>query len=524
LKQRTLLAERDAALADRDAQIAQLTSDLKTLTEQVKRMLAGRSRQELIAAGQEVLFPETPLVSEEAPAEEDEAPDGETAGDRIERRHRPKSAARKIDTSALPRVERVHELPPEDRFCPETGLPLVAVGEKVFDEISYERARLFIVHHVQIVYGVTAEVAIERQVSPRTAPMPARPLEGCAASAELLARTLVQKYAAHLPLYRQEEIFARDGLRLPRQTMCDWVLGAADVLQPIADRLMASIRAGPVSQLDDTPVMCQGGKGKKHFQAYLWTFVNPQVMGVAYRFTPGRSSDLIADQLEGIEGYLVGDGYSGNKAAAKKVSGEIVMVGCWAHTTRKFRDALCEAPATAQLFRDGIKQLYAIEAEATDAGLDDEARASLRQEKSRDILATLLARGRRLRNKYSDAGKMAKAIGYMLNQRKPLRRFLESGLLPLDNNRCERSIRPIAIGRRNWLFAGSVRGGHAAATIYTLVESCRLAKVDPESYLADVLVRVATHPATRIDQLLPHSWEQPAKQATSTNTSAALLA
>jgi len=314
-------------------------------------------------------------------------------------------------------------------------------------------------------------------------------------------------------LYRQEAIFGRDGLVLPRQTMCDWVLRSAEVLSPIADRLLARIRAGPVSQLDDTPVKCQRGKGKTHFQAYLWSFVNPQVPGVAYRFTPGRGSDLIAEHLKGVEGYLVGDGYSGNQAAARKVSGEITLAGCWAHTTRKFREARAEASAVARLFGDDIKRLYAVEAEAQAAGLDADARLALRQRKSRPIVASLLARGRRLRNKYSDAGKLAEAIRYMLNQRKPLRRFLEHGLVPLDNNACERSIRPIAVGRRNWLFAGSVKGGEAAATFYTLVESCRLAKVDVERYLADVLVRGATHPASRINDLLPANCKTLVEQA-----------
>ena len=257
--------------------------------------------------------------------------------------------------------------------------------------------------------------------------------------------------------------------------------------------------------------MCQGGRGEKNFQAYLWTFVNPDVSGVVYRFTPGRGSELIANELGDFEGFLGGDGYSGNKAAAKKVmekrvAGEIVMFGCWAHTIRKFKDALCEVPGTAKLFRDDIKRLYEVEDEANAASLDPAARLALRSQKSRPILASLLWRARRLRDQYSDAGKMAGAIGYLLNQRKPLRRFLEDGRLPLDNNRCERSIRPIAIGRRNWLFTGSERGGRSAATIYTLIESCRLAGIDMLSYLADVLVRVATHPASRTPELLPEHW------------------
>src|SRR5690606_21226596 len=147
-----------------------------------------------------------------------------------------------------------------------------------------------------------------------------------------------------------------------------------------------------------------------------------------------------------------------------------------------------------------------VEREADEAEFDPEQRTELRRQKSRSRRARILARARRRRDDYSDAGKMAKAIGYLLNQRKPLRRFLEDGRIPLDNNACERAIRPIAIGRRNWLFAGSLRGGHAAAVVYTLIECCRIAQVDMVSYLADVLVRVATHPASRVADLLPDRW------------------
>lgn len=516
------LAERDAAIVDRDAKIEQLARNLAMLEAHVKRLLAGRSGGHLIPEGQGVLFANALEAGEEhdaASAETPEADQGEADDDECDdapERKRPKASAgkpRKIDTSGLPCEERVHELPEEERICPDTGQALVPVGEKIFEEIDYTRAQLTVIRHRQVVYGLSPEQAEVRQATAVTTPMPPRPLENCAASATLLAWLLVQKYANHLPLYRQEQIFARDGLRLPRQTLCDWTLGAAEALRPIAECLMGKIRAGPVMQLDDTPVMCQGGRGEKNFQAYLWTFVNPEVGGVVYRFTSGRASDLIAGELGDFEGTLVGDAYSGNRAAADKVAGTIVLAGCWAHTTRKFRDAMCEAPGTAQLFRDDIKQLYEVEREADEAELDPEARLELRGRKSRTILAALLVRVRRLRDEYSDAGKMAGAIGYLMNQRKPLRRFLEDGRIPLDNNACERAIRPIAIGRRNWLFAGSLRGGRAAAVIYTLIECCRIEDIDMVSYLADVLVRVATHPASSVEELLPARWTATAAAA-----------
>lgn len=504
------IAELQAAIVDRDGRIEGLAGQLATLEAHVKRLLAGRGGGHRIPEGQGLLFSEGAFAADEPEATEaDEGPtdDEQAAGDPPRKEPR-RQGRRKIDTSGLPVREQIHELPEGERVCPDTGQPLVPVGEKVFEEIDYQRPRLTLVRHKRVVYGLAPEQAQERQATQVAAPMPPRPLESCAASATLLAWLLVQKYANHLPLYRQEAIFGRDGLRLPRQTLCDWTLAAAEALRPIVECLMGRVRSGPVMQLDDTPVKCQGGRGEAHFQAYLWTFVNPEVKGVVYRFTSGRASGLLAAELGNFEGKLVGDGYKGHQAAAEKVPGTITLGGCWAHTTRKFRDAQCEASGTAKLFRDDIKGLYAVEQEADQAELVPEARAELRGRKSRPVLATIFSRARRLRDSYSDAGKMAEAIGYLLNQRKPLRRFLEDGRIPLDNNACERAIRPIAVGRRNWLFAGSLRGGRAAAVVYSLIESCRTAEVDPVDYLADVLVRVATHPASRIAELLPDKWAE----------------
>ena len=509
------LAECRAVIADRDATIAKLARDLADLQALVKRMLAGRRNGHVVPECQGLLFPDAAATSigagaEAAPAETPAATvvDANEADDATPTRTRRQRTGKpcKIDTTGLQVEEIVREVPPEKRVCPKTGQAMVKIGEKVFDEIDYQRARLGVRRYRQAVYGLPPEAAKERKAPLLLAEMPPRPLENCVASSMLLAWLLVQKFANHLPLYRQEAIFGRDGLRLPRQTLCDWVLAAAGALRPIADCLMGKIRTGPVMQLDDTPVMCQGGKGQPNFQAYLWTFVNPEVHGVAYRFTVGRASDLLAAELGDFTGFLLGDGYSGNRAAADKVRGKIVHAGCWAHVTRKLRDAAAEAPATAALLRADIKAPYAIEHEADAAGLDPDARRVLRQQKARPVLAALFGRVRRLRKDFSDAGSMAKALTYIRNQRQALRRFLDDGRLSLDNNACERAIRPIAIGRRNWLFAGSVRGGQAAAVVYTLIESCRRANVDPVNYFADVLVRVATHPASQVDQLLPNNW------------------
>lgn len=510
---RAQLAERDAELADRDKTIAKLAKDLAMLQDTVKKLLAQRRGGHRVPENQGLLFPatvtmfETPESTPQVDAEPDDG--GVDAADQSKPTAKKKGTPRKpgrIDTAGLPSEDRLHDVAEAARIDPATGKALVKIGEKVFEELDYQRAQMRVIRHVQPVYGLPPEEAAQRKVAPVMAELPPRPLERCAASPNLLAWLLVQKFVNHLPLHRQEQIFGRDGRRLPKQTLCDWTLASGEALRPIVDRLLQLVCSDVVLQLDDTPVMCQGGRGEPNFRAYLWTFVNPQVNAVVYRFTSGRASQLLADEIGAFRGVLVGDGYSGNRAAADKVSGDIVIAGCWAHVARKFREAEQEAPGTAKLLGDDIRKLYEVEREADEAKLDREGRVALRRQKSRPILATIFSRTRRLRQQFSDAGTMAKAFDYVRNQRKELRQFLREGLVPLDNNACERAIRPVAIGRKNWLFAGSMRGGRAAAVIYTLVESCKLAGVDVLAYLADVLVRVATHPASRIDELLPANW------------------
>lgn len=516
---RRQVRERDAMIDAQRRAIHELRSALKSLKhdfalleKEMERLLAGRRGQPLIEEGQGTLFggpgtsegsdPEIEAALEHA----SEAPDGETAEDPIKARHKPKRPARKLDASALPRERVDHELPEEERVCPRTGERLVPVGEKVTEELEYTPAVLKVVEHHRAVYGAPEEVAEERHVEEVVAPEPPRPLEGCKAGAGLLAQILVQKYMQHLPLYRQEEVFQQAGLWIPRQTLCDWVLRAAFELRPIAWALMREVRAGPVLQLDDTPVKCRGPKGSGHHLAYLWTFVNPEVEGVVYQFTPGRGAEHIEPFIEGLEGYLVGDGYSGHFAAAKAVAGSIVHGGCWAHALRKFREATKEGGEMARLFLGDIRSLYDIEQEATAAELDAEGRAALRREQARPVLARMLHRTRGWKETFSVSGKMGEAIKYLLNQWGALKCFLRDGRVPLDNNSCEQAIRPVALGRRNWLFAGSARGGEAAAIVYTLIGSCRRAEVDPWEYLRDVLVRVATHPAERVGELVPSRW------------------
>jgi transposase len=524
------LLEREHALAERDAKIAELLGEIaaletalrgaahdrKRLEARLKELLAKRrALAELVAPGQLALFTEeAPLAT---PPCADEAPDGETGTDRIRPRHARKHAPREIAYAALAREHVQHELPAEERVCPVTGRPLVAIGEKTSEELEYRPARLVVLVHHHTVYGLDDADRAERTSDPIVTPGPPRPIEHGLAGPGLLARILVAKYCDHLPLYRQQTIFQREGLDLPRQTLCDWVLASAYQLGPIQRALKKQILASGVVQLDDTPIECQGGKGAANFKAHLWTYVSPLVSGVVFDFAPDWGHEHVAAFLgPGVEGYLVGDGYAGY---GKLVAGrpDLIEAGCWAHVFRKFREALKESPVEASRMMRLVAKLFDVEREATERKLGHEAVHTLRQEKSRAVLAEVEGQSRALREESrSVEGPLAKALTYLENQWPTLVRFLEDGRVPIHNNACENAIRPVAVGRKNWLFAGSERGGHAAATIYTLVESCRRVGVDPFTYFRDVLVRLCTHPASRVHELVPERWKELFGQAPAT--------
>lgn len=520
---RTQIGERDGLLAKRDERIADLESQLDLLAKQLqltakeRRLLAQQlaqlralqRRHPLLAPGQGVLaFGAASSKAEDPPEHVGEAPDGETPGDAIRNRHKPKRPARKIDTSNLPVEHVYHELSPELRVCPTTGKMLVPVGEKLQEEIDFQPGVIKRIVHHRVVYGLAPDDAQERQAPQVVAPGPLRPLENSIAGARLLAWILVQKYARHLPLYRQETILDQHGLQIPRQTTCDWVLGSAYQLGPIQAALRRGILATGLAQLDDTPVQCQIGKGHKNIQAHLWTLVSPLAEGVVYDFSESREHEHLFDMLPGFDqGVLVGDGYAGYDAFARKRPG-VVVGGCWAHVLRKFRDALGEGPLLAAAAMTHIGKLFDLEKKATDEKLSPEARLALRRQEGTKAIEALEQGISGWRESYLESGSMGKACKYVENQRDHLRVFLDDARVPIHNNACEVAIRPVAVGRRNWLFAGSLRGGRAAATIYTLIESCKKAGVHPQVYLADVLTRVATHPASRIDELTPVNWKR----------------
>jgi transposase len=328
----------------------------------------------------------------------------------------------------------------------------------------------------------------------------------------LMAHVITNKYADHLPLYRQEGILRRQGVEIARSTMCDWMAVAAELLQPIVTLMLAKILESRVVQNDDTPVKVQDHAGTGIKTGRLWDsigdFNNPYVV---YTYTPDRSGDGPAALFQGFEGYLQADAYSAYDGLF--TSGTIIEVGCLMHVRRKFYEARTSDPPRAHQALAWIPLLYDVEREAKEKhqaqGCEAfvAARHALRQERSRRIFQQLhdwlVAEAPNVLPK----SPIGEAIGYALNHWAAVVRPLEAGFLELDNGACERAFKPVALGRKNWLFVGSDRGGQTAAVLMSLCTTCKTLGIDPQAYLRDVLDRISTHPARRIEELLPDRWQ-----------------
>ena len=396
----------------------------------------------------------------------------------------------------LPRVEVRHE--PERTVC-SCGCAMKRIGEDVSEKLDYTPGVFQVERHIR---GKWACAKCQTLIQ---APVPAQVIDKGVPTAGLLAQVLVAKYADHQPLYRQEGIFERAGVAIPRSTLAQWVGACGVRLQPLVDALRAMLLERSVLHADETPVaMLMPGKGRTH-RAYIWSYSSTQfdsVPGVVYDFADSRAAVHPKEFLAGWAGKLVCDDYSGYKGL---FAAGVTEVGCLAHARRKFTDLWVNHHSA--LAEEALKlfgKLYDVEREARE--LSAERRQRLRQLQSRPIADKLREWLMLHRQKATDGTAIAKAIDYSLGRWKALTRFLDDGALPIDNNWVENRIRPIALGRSNWLFAGSLRAGKRAAAVMSLIQSARLNGHDPYRYLKDILERLPTQPARRIGELLPHSW------------------
>jgi transposase len=399
----------------------------------------------------------------------------------------------------IPRQEI--ELTTGDDDCAHCGGALRRLGEDVTEELEYVPGR-FIVNRIVRPRFACSGCEVFTQAS-----LPSRPIERGRPGPGLLAQVLVSKYADHLPLYRQSQIFERDGLDLDRSTLADWVGKSTALLEPLADAIGRHVLAGQAIFADDTPVnMLAPGTGKTA-TARLWAYGRDErpwggdaAPASWYRFSSDRKGQHPKDHLSGYRGWMHADGYAGFEDIYR--SGEIREVACMAHVRRKFVDVhRAQGSAIADEAIGRIAQLYAFEKEAR--GAPPDRRVKIRQAKAKPIFDDLEAWLHVQLPSISGKSPLAVAIRYALTRMKRLRPYLDHGILELDNNTAERAMRSVAIGRKNYLFVGSLTGGRAAAIAYTLIETAKLNGVDPQAWLADTLACIPDYKITRVDDLLP---------------------
>jgi transposase len=404
----------------------------------------------------------------------------------------------------LERVEIILDIPEEKKVCPETGKPLKKIGEEVSEKLEYRPSK-FIVNVYRRPKYASPDSMASGQVGVITASMPDHPIDKCKADIGLLSQIIVSKFADHLPLYRQDGIFEREGVQIPRGTQTSWIMQIYEAIRPLGDELKKAVLESDVLFTDDSimPLQMKGnGKVKK---GRLWVYVRggtgPPL--TAYDFSRDRSKKRPLDYLDGYLGYVHADAYSGYDELFRRE--RVIEVGCWVHARRKFDEATSSRPQEATEVMARIAKLYKIEAECTE--MTPNQRREFREQHSRPTLDRIFERLEELKGDTLPSEPLRKAVDYALNQREALYRYLDDGRLKPDNNTAENAIRPLALGRKNWLFAGSDRGARATALFLGLIQSCKACSVNPWEYFDDMLRRIMSHPVKRLRELLPDQWK-----------------
>jgi transposase len=411
----------------------------------------------------------------------------------------PRKPARRPLPAELPR--ETETIAPKQEACPDCGGKLRLMGEDASEVLEYVPARFKVIRTVRPKLSCACCARIVQE------PAPHRPIDRGLAGPALLAHVLTAKYADHLPLYRQSEIYEREGVELDRSTLADWVGGTSRVLAPLVEAVKRYVLSAGKLHGDDVPVpVLEPGNGKTK-TGRLWTYVRDDrpagdeaAPAVWFAYSPDRKGEHPAGHLKSFRGTLQADGYAGFNRLYEQ--GRIVEAACWAHVRRKFHDLYQahRSPVAAEAL-ERIGQLYGIEKEIR--GRSPSERGAVRNTRSRPLIESLYMWLKATVAKMSRKSDVALAIGYALGRWSALVRYCNDGAIEMDNNAAERALRAVALGRKNYLFAGSDRGGERAAAIYSLIGSAKLNGIDPEHYLTDVLRRIASHPINRIEELLP---------------------
>lgn len=496
LHQQEQLTSQKAELASREAKIRSHQEEierLKLLIAKLRRMQFGRKSEKLERQIEQL---ELQLEELEANAAKKEGEPVAAVCTNFAPKARP---SRGPLPEHLPRETRRHE--PKEQSCPDCGGALRNLGEDVSELLEYVPAQFKILRHIRVKLSCTR---CERVVE---AAAPSRPIERGIAGPGLLAHVLASKYAHHLPLYRQSEIYAHVGVELERSTLADWVGGASRLLEPLVEALRRYVMAAGKLHADDTPVpVLAPGTGKTK-TGRLWTYVRDDrpagdraVPAVWFAYSPDRKGEHPERHLANFSGTLQADAYAGFNAIYE--SGRIQEAACWAHVRRKFYDL--EQAHSSPIAREALERiavLYVIESEIR--GRPPNERLEVRQDRARPRLESMHEWFEGCLTKLSRKSETTAAVKYALSLWSALVRYADDGRLEIDNNAAERALRAVALGRKNYLFAGSDAGGERAAILYSLIGTAKLNGLDPETYLREVLTRIADHPINHIEELLP---------------------
>jgi transposase len=489
----TDLAQAQTRIATLEAELTRLVRENAVLRQQLDALcqkLFGKKSERVSADQLRLAFAQ--LAEELKPRDEPTEMDtGERPGKPRRRLTRP--TGRRPLPPQLPRERVEIDVPDTEKHC-ACGAVKVRIGEAVSEKLDYVPASIRVIETVRPKYACP-----QCHDGVSQAPTPPQAVERSLATEGLLAHVVVSKYVDHLPLYRLERIFDREHLDLSRATLCGWVADVATALAPIGDELRRQVVAATYLQTDDTPITILEETGSR--KGRIWVYLDPLTRQVVFDATPTHERDGPERFLATFAGDLQADAYTGYDALYR--TGRIRELGCWAHARRGFVEAL-PTDARAAPMVALIQELYQVERAIADQAVD--RRCACRHEQSVPILQRIAAERDTLAATVLPKSPLGDAVRYLTNQWAALQRFVGDGRFRIDNNGAENQLRAVAVGRKDWLFAGSFEGARRAALLYSLVQTCALIGVSPFDYLKDVLPRTATHPQRLIAQLTPAGW------------------
>lgn len=503
-------------LSATNAQLTETVTDLQSRVAWLTRQVFGSKSERVTDSDEAGLFDDQADPDNEAsPSSHGESEPATPTETVTYQRKGAKRGKRQPIPGDVPRVDRVHDLPEEEK------VGLKCIGQQVTEELEMEPGKVYAVRHIQYTYAREEEDLSPEPEQPNviTAAKPDEGLPRCLAGPTLLAMIVVSKFADHVPLHRLEGMLKRHGMQIPRSSMCRWMQALAALVEPLLALMKSIMLESHHIRGDETPVKQQdpgSGRGKTktcYFYSFLGDAEHPYTL-YDYRGHRARAGPnaWFSDEQGNprYHGLFQCDAYTGyHELFDPNKPWQMTQVGCWAHARRKFYDVRDQFPGPCHHVLGQIRQLYAVEREATDQQLDAPQRQALRNQKSRPIVESLLNWAEEQQAQVLPKSGLGEAITYMLNQAEALNRYLDDGRLEIDNSACERSLRGIAVGRSNWIFTGSQAGGEAAAAMFSLIASAQRNNLNVYRYLSDVFRRLPSTPTSELHQFLPDRWQDP---------------